>query len=262
MGDNDRLHPGNSGLTLAVRNAASGDTAPGGSIRAATSGGKLAAAEIVSATVTIRALSFDEYGYDNAELSETLSATVQGRIVSVSLDDLQTIDVYADGISDVAVTLVDACGDELLIDDLTIEAEPSDAPLTVEPLRRSVCFDSDLATATGTAIASGSTVGQGRDQSPGDLLNTASSDVAFRWTAPSAGPWLIDTQNSLFDTVLYVLPDGCDGDVLAFDDDAFGTQSRVTVSLDAGESVVIVVAGYEDSVGEYELNIRAPETRR
>ena len=39
----------------------------------------------------------------------------------------RAIDVYADGISDVAVTLVDACGDELLIDDLTIEAEPSDA---------------------------------------------------------------------------------------------------------------------------------------
>jgi len=66
-------------------------------------------------------------------------------------------------------------------------------------------------------------------------------EVGFTFTAPADGDYVFDTQGSLFDTVLTVLDAGCAE--LSCNDDTNGAQSRVMVTLAAGESVMVVVDG-------------------
>lgn len=71
-------------------------------------------------------------------------------------------------------------------------------------------------------------------------------DTAFQWTAPAAGRYEISTEGSAFDTVLSVRR-GCDGEELACNDDMGNMmlQSSVTVDLEACETVIIVVEGFD-----------------
>ncbi len=93
-------------------------------------------------------------------------------------------------------------------------------------------------------------------------------EATFRWTAPSAGPWLIDTFGSTYDTVLYILADstGCaTPDYRQCNDDISGNpanpirSSLMIMALNANESIIIVVDGWDASttfsVGDYVLNI-------
>jgi hypothetical protein len=115
------------------------------------------------------------------------------------------------------------------------------------------CVDEDLGSATGNAVASGSTMGQGNDFTPGCVMSNA-PDVQFVWTALVGGSYTFDTVGSSFDTVLSVRED-CVGAELECNDDTMMTQSEVTVELMAGQSVMIVIDGWNNSAGNYELNI-------
>lgn len=126
------------------------------------------------------------------------------------------------------------------------------------------CSDSAVASsALGAAVFSGTTLraGDHRTASCVSLVETA-ADKTFRWTAPSAGTYVIDTAGSSFDTVLYILPT-CSGAELDCNDDAFtdglGLQSRITVELDAGETIQIVVDGARTlDAGDFVVNINPP----
>jgi hypothetical protein len=86
-------------------------------------------------------------------------------------------------------------------------------------------------------------------------------DATYRWTAPAAAKYSIDTFGSAYDTLLYVRNGGCSGSQLACNDDSSGTkQSQVTVTLAAGQTVVIVVDGFGTSSGSYTLHINAVPT--
>lgn len=63
------------------------------------------------------------------------------------------------------------------------------------------------------------------------------------WTAPKAGRFVIDTARSVGDTVLSVRRGGCDGQLLACNEDgiSYGGASMVMVQLAAGEQVAIAV---------------------
>jgi hypothetical protein len=115
------------------------------------------------------------------------------------------------------------------------------------------CVDEDLGSATGNAVASGSTVGETNDQDPSCAMSSA-PDVAFVWTALVGGTYTFDTVGSSFDTVLFVRED-CVGAELACNDDAVMLQSQVAVDLMAGQSVTVVVDGWGNSTGNYVLNI-------
>lgn len=87
-----------------------------------------------------------------------------------------------------------------------------------------------------------------------------SSDEVWRFTAPSAGRYLVEVAPSGFDAVLYIV-DACAGPLatcVAADD---GERSeRLTLDLSAGESVFIVVDGEDnilDDAGPYELRVSA-----
>ena len=71
----------------------------------------------------------------------------------------------------------------------------------------------------------------------------AISPVWWSWTAPSSGLYQFNTNNSDFDTVLYVLED-CDGVELLCNDDNGSLYAGGTVSLLAGQTVVIGVGSF------------------
>jgi hypothetical protein len=90
----------------------------------------------------------------------------------------------------------------------------------------------------------------------GGFGGTNAPDASFLYTAPFAGSYTVDTAASSFDTVLYVRSNTCSGAELACNDDTGGTrQSRVTLSLAAGQRVVIVVDGYSTASGSFNLHI-------
>jgi hypothetical protein len=86
-------------------------------------------------------------------------------------------------------------------------------------------------------------------------------DHAYAFTAPATALYTFDTIGSSFDTVLYVL-DGCPAATteLACHDDiqyAVIQQSELTVALTAGQTVFVVVDGYDSAdFGDYVLNVR------
>lgn len=122
------------------------------------------------------------------------------------------------------------------------------------------CVDFDLGSATGDAVATGTTTGS----SEFDPCSSGGSgpEVLYLWTAPADGTYVFDTCDSSYDTTLWVNEnDGtCDGANLACNDDAScGTRSEVTVTLTAGQQVVVGVDGWgSTSSGDYVLDITGP----
>ncbi|MEZ4240652.1 MAG: hypothetical protein R3F59_31775 [Myxococcota bacterium] len=80
--------------------------------------------------------------------------------------------------------------------------------------------------------------------------------MTWSFTAPADGDYRFDTTGSSFDPVLLVL-DGCDGRELGCNDDADpDLHSVVDVALAAGQTVVVVVDGYEwYDHGDYALQV-------
>jgi hypothetical protein len=97
-------------------------------------------------------------------------------------------------------------------------------------------------------------------------------DIIYGWTAPETGTYEIDIDTCdyqdcdamdgmgyIYDSVLYVL-DGatCGGEELACNDDvALGQQrdSKLSVDLQQGQDVLIVVDGWANTAGQFDLNI-------
>ena len=118
--------------------------------------------------------------------------------------------------------------------------------------------NSTPATGTGPAIFSGTTVGGGDDS------HTCGStrgvpDRAYLYEASSTGTYTFDTHGSAFDTDLAVL-DTCDGAELGCGGNTGDRiTSEVTLSLTAGQTVVIVVDGRSHySAGRFVVNVTSP----
>jgi len=119
---------------------------------------------------------------------------------------------------------------------------------------------------TGTAVFTGDTTAGGNDrpmQSCRDAFfcDARAADRAFSWTAPAAGTYELDTDGSLFDTVLSVT-DGCSGAELACNDDdpdmTIGLRSRLTLEMTMGQTVIVHVAGCTSfDAGSFQVNIDA-----
>lgn len=116
------------------------------------------------------------------------------------------------------------------------------------------CADEDLGAALGSPVITGSTAGQGNDFDAGCIGQDA-ADVAYVWTALVAGTYTFDTLGSGYDTVLSLRED-CVGPELECNDDTVMLTSQVTLDMVAGQSVLIVVDGYGNSTGNFELNIQ------
>jgi hypothetical protein len=108
---------------------------------------------------------------------------------------------------------------------------------------------------TGRAVATGITTGALNRVTPSCATSTA-PDRSFSWTAPMAGDYFFDTFGSSYDTML-VIQSTCAGPELACNDDipGMGQDSRVRVTLGAGQRIIVVVDGWGSSSGAFILNI-------
>lgn len=115
------------------------------------------------------------------------------------------------------------------------------------------CVMTDLGSATGMAVAMGTTTGAGNDFTPSCGNGGNDADVALRWTAPADATYTFDTLGSVFDTILMIFPD-CSTSEVACNDDFIGLQSQLQLEIPAGQSVLIVIDGWNAN-GNYVLNI-------
>jgi len=116
--------------------------------------------------------------------------------------------------------------------------------------------DVDLGTAVGDAVATGDTTSEDDTYTYGECGSSGGRDRFFLFEAPSSGCYAFNTEGSTYDTLIRVL-DACEGTSLACNDDYGGTlRSRVSVSMEMGDTVFVVVDGYSAySYGPYVLNI-------
>ncbi len=120
------------------------------------------------------------------------------------------------------------------------------------------CPGSTLGGVTGTGVATGSNVGLCGFRT--GSCGGDGAEITFEWTAPSGGTYTFDTIGTTYDTVLYVLDGTCGGTELGCNDDGTsGLTSEVTVTLTAGQTVIVVVDAYaEYEAGAAVLNIAGP----
>ncbi|MBI4951600.1 MAG: hypothetical protein HY908_06175 [Myxococcales bacterium] len=118
------------------------------------------------------------------------------------------------------------------------------------------CPESDLGTSY-PATVSGSTVSE-PNLWGGGCGGSGAPEHTFAFEATAAGTYTFDTVGSSFDTLLYVRDTDCNGAELGCNDDTYGLQSEVVVTLAAGQRVVVFVDGFSSGSGDYVLNVVGP----
>jgi len=86
----------------------------------------------------------------------------------------------------------------------------------------------------------------------------SSSDVWFRFTAPSDGVFSFNTLGAAYDTVLSVHSacPGTSGNEIACNDNTGGTgQSALVVELTNGQEVLVRVSGFDGATGPFDLSV-------
>ena len=122
-----------------------------------------------------------------------------------------------------------------------------------------------VSSATGMAVFMGTTAFAGADTDPAGTTCLAEADRgapdrAFRWQAPAAGTYTIDTIGSSYDTVLYVRNTCADtADIACNDDITAGENRQSTVMITATAAMqefVIIVDGWTlTERGNFVVNI-------
>ncbi|HTN85551.1 MAG TPA: MXAN_6577-like cysteine-rich protein [Sorangium sp.] len=113
------------------------------------------------------------------------------------------------------------------------------------------------------AIDLGSTVPQtvtGTTEGAVDLMapscgSAGGAEATYSFTAPVAGTYIFDTFGSSFNTTLFARDGQCAGETLGCNTDAGGTtQSRLTLELAEGQTIILIVDGSSASAsGEFTL---------
>ncbi|WP_438007899.1 MXAN_6577-like cysteine-rich protein [Sorangium sp. So ce321] len=103
-------------------------------------------------------------------------------------------------------------------------------------------------------VVTGTTAEQPESVTPTCGSSTA-PDMLYSYTAAENGTYIFDTFGSSFDTVLQVFDGSCSTPLRCNDDAGGGRQSRLTVDMVAGQTVLIAVDGRGTSSGEYVLQV-------
>ncbi len=152
------------------------------------------------------------------------------------------------------VCVPEAVCDDGVDDDIDGGADCLDEDCAADSVCDTSIANYDLGTATGSGVASGTTVGGVDDSLPACSTSSLAEDISYAWVAPSSGDWTFDLTGSSYDTVLHILGD--DGGAIACDDDSGeGTASLIILPMYAGDLVVLVVDGYSSGSGDYTLAI-------
>ena len=117
------------------------------------------------------------------------------------------------------------------------------------------CPNQDLGSTVPQTI-SGSTAGLQNSFTP-NCISSSAPDQQFLFTPPATGNYRFNTTGSSYDTVIYVLGGVCQGGSLACNDDFMGSaQGQVTVNLQQGVPVTVVVDGFGNGQGNFQLQIQ------
>jgi hypothetical protein len=120
------------------------------------------------------------------------------------------------------------------------------------------CVDGVLEPPLGPGLVEVPTAPAG-DDFTGSCGGAGSNDVAYQWDVPYDDFFVIDTQSSDFDTLLYLFDD-CGGNELWCNDNAEGSvSSRVVAPFQEGDRVLVVVDGNAGESGTAVLNINPVE---
>jgi len=156
-----------------------------------------------------------------------------------------------------SIELLETTCDDLADDDVDGLVDCDD-PDCVDDAACFVCLDpeGDLSSSLGSAVLL--TNNAGGEALAGDDCLASDYQQAWTWTAPSSATFRFDTIGSgLGDTTL-VVTDDCGDVTLACNDDfdaPSSYQSLVEVPLAAGETVLVVVGGFANQIGDIQLNI-------
>ena len=88
-----------------------------------------------------------------------------------------------------------------------------------------------------------------------------SSDLIAFFVAPKTGDFQFTTAGSDFDTVMHARAGDCRGEVLACNDDGMNQESEFTLSLSAGDAIVLVIDGFNRATGAVTLSVNGRETQ-
>lgn len=119
------------------------------------------------------------------------------------------------------------------------------------------CPDADLGSAVGDAVASGTLATA--DYTASGSCGGTGRDVAYTWTAPSAGRYTFSAAGSEFNPVLYTRTGTCTGAQSSCNAATAGS-ATTTLDLTAGQDVVIYVDSTGTAAGPFTLSIQARET--
>lgn len=96
------------------------------------------------------------------------------------------------------------------------------------------------------------------DDFGGTCGGDGSPDAAYEWRVPYDGFFVLDTEGSDFDTVLYALDGACDGAEIACNDNAPNVgYSQIIAPFTQDQRVVVVLDGSAGESGTAQLNISA-----
>jgi hypothetical protein len=141
----------------------------------------------------------------------------------------------------------------------SIPVATSEKPFGMEslkPLQQGVSAMSvqNLGSTLGAPVASSNTCGATNQRNPSCAFSSA-PDHLYRWTAPYTDTFTFTTSGSGYDTILHIYDEGT-GAALGCNDDSGGTlQSSISLPLNVGQSIILVVDGYGSACGDYRLNI-------
>lgn len=137
----------------------------------------------------------------------------------------------------------------------TSSASTDDGPSeSTGPIDPAACIDDDLGGALGDGVASGHIGGEG-DEVWIECADDGGDDVVYSWTAPADGTYTFDLSGSDYDTALVILDGACDAMQLGCNDDAIATASELTLDVAGGQSLLVVVDGYDGRTGWFVLDI-------
>jgi hypothetical protein len=138
---------------------------------------------------------------------------------------------------------------------------PDECQLGSEPADSVAQDDCAYAEPVGPDIVyTGTTNGSTNDGAAGCGASSRSPDVWYVYTPAEDGTLTASLCGSAYDTVLSV-HGGCPGNTsneIACNDDSCGLQSEVTLSVFAGESYLIRIAGYSGVTGDFMMLLTGP----
>jgi hypothetical protein len=139
----------------------------------------------------------------------------------------------------------------------------SQPDLGLEPLVLPPCADDRLPSTYPTTLMGSTAEGEDR-VGPAPCVaegTSGSNDWVAAFVAPKAGTFRFSTLGSDFDTVLHARAATCDGEMLACNDDANEQSSGISVALEAGQVILLVVDGFNRQSGHVVLAVEGKESQ-